>query len=291
MLESTVHSILKAFDSMSMIGFIGAGQMAQAIAAGMAKANADLNFLIATRGSASADAFAERIGAARVTAASSNQEVMQNCETVFLAMKPQQLTTALAGLANLTSTNDTSTPFASKPLIVSVVTGVSADRLTELTGCPRVIRLMPNTPCLVGAGAIAMSPAAGVAAEDVAMIREYLEAAGLVVNVPESLLDAVTGLSGSGPAYVFTFIESLIQGGVLMGLPVGTARELAIQTVLGAATMLAQTDEHPATLRDRVTSPGGTTIAALAALEERGFRDAVIAAVRASAIRSQELGN
>jgi pyrroline-5-carboxylate reductase len=150
---------------------------------------------------------------------------------------------------------------------------------------------MPNTPCLVGAGAIAMSPAAGVAAEDVAMIREYLEAAGLVVNVPESLLDAVTGLSGSGPAYVFTFIESLIQGGVLMGLPVGTARELAIQTVLGAATMLAQTDEHPATLRDRVTSPGGTTIAALAALEERGFRDAVIAAVRASAIRSQELGN
>ena len=128
----------KAFDNMSLIGFIGAGQMAQAIAAGMATANSDITFLIATRGSGSADAFAQRIGELRVTVADSNQQVMEQCETVFLAVKPQQLSTALAGLAGSASNN---------PLIVSVITGVSAEKLTQLTGCQRVIRLMPNTPC------------------------------------------------------------------------------------------------------------------------------------------------
>jgi pyrroline-5-carboxylate reductase len=271
----------KAFDNMSLIGFIGAGQMAQAIAAGMAKANSDITFLIATRGSGSADAFAQRIGESRVTVADSNQQVMEQCETVFLAVKPQQLSTALAGLAGSASNN---------PLIVSVITGVSAEKLTQLTGCQRVIRLMPNTPCLVGAGAIAMSAAPGAEPGDATKIRQYLDATGLVVEVAESLLDAVTGLSGSGPAYVFTFIESLMQGGVLTGLPVAMARQLAIQTVLGAAKMVQETGEHPATLRDRVTSPGGTTIEALKALEEGGFRDAVMSAVRASADRSRELG-
>jgi pyrroline-5-carboxylate reductase len=148
---------------------------------------------------------------------------------------------------------------------------------------------MPNTPCLVGAGAIAVSFAHGASTEARQTVLELLGATGVVEEMPERLLDAVTGLSGSGPAYVAVFIEALADGGVLMGLPRAQAQELAIQTVLGTAQLIQATKQHPAQVKDAVSSPGGTTIAGVAALEDAGFRAAAIAAVKAATVRSREL--
>ncbi len=149
---------------------------------------------------------------------------------------------------------------------------------------------MPNTPCLIGRGASAYSLGPHATADDGRLVAQLLAAVGVAFEVPEDQLDAVTGLSGSGPAFVYTMIETLSQGGVEMGLPAALAAELAIHTVAGAAEMVLATGETPAVLRDRVTSPGGTTLAGLKALDENGFAVAVLAAVRAATRRSAELG-
>jgi pyrroline-5-carboxylate reductase len=149
---------------------------------------------------------------------------------------------------------------------------------------------MPNTPALIGAGITAVASDSGAEPADLERACAVLRAIGEVVQVPEAALDAVTGLSGSGPAYVFLFIEALTEAGVREGLSSATARALALETVLGAARLAAESGEHPAVLRERVTSPGGTTIAGLAALEDGGFRAALFAAVRAATQRSRELG-
>jgi len=149
---------------------------------------------------------------------------------------------------------------------------------------------MPNTPALIGAGITAVASDSGAEPGDLALACAVLRAVGEVVQVPESALDAVTGLSGSGPAYVFLFIEALTEAGVREGLTEATARSLAVQTVHGAARLAAESGEQPAVLRERVSSPGGTTLAGLAALEAGGFRDAVLAAVRAATARSKALG-
>jgi pyrroline-5-carboxylate reductase len=154
----------------------------------------------------------------------------------------------------------------------------------------RVIRVMPNTPALVLAGASAFTTGTQATEEDADVAQKIFGSVGVAVRVKEALLDAVTGLSGSGPAYVYTIIEALADGGVLMGLPRDLALQLAAKTVAGAAEMVLQSGQHPAALRDQVTSPGGTTIAGIEALESRGLRSALLAAVRAATERSAALG-
>ena len=175
-------------------------------------------------------------------------------------------------------------------LVVSIAAGVSLKNLCQWIGHDRVVRVMPNTPSLVGAGASAFCVGSDVTAEDVQAIQSMLDSVGLSVKVDETQMDAVTGLSGSGPAYVCLMIEALADGGVLAGLPRQLAMQLATQTVLGTAKMIAETGRHPGELKDAVASPGGTTIAALNVLEQNGVRGALIDAVKASASRSRELG-
>src|SRR5205085_2493770 len=167
---------------------------------------------------------------------------------------------------------------------------VTLKQLEQGLGRRRVVRVMPNTPCLVGASASGYSPADGATSEDVALVDRLLNAVGKAFRLPEHLLDAVTGLSGSGPAFVYLVIEALSDGGVRVGLPREVATALAAQTVLGAARMILETGTHPAVLKDMVASPGGTTIAGLHALEGGGLRVALMDAVAAAAQRSAELG-
>ena len=208
-----------------------------------------------------------------------NVEALAAAEAVLLAVKPQVLAPVAAALPPRGST-----------LLLSVLAGVPLAKLQAAFPQRPIVRAMPNTPATVGAGVTAIAPSADVDAEQLARARTIFAAVGPVVEVPETLLDAVTGLSGSGPAYVALLIEALADGGVAAGLPRAIAQQLALQTVLGTAQLLQTTGWHPATLKDRVTSPGGTTIAGVAALEARGFRSAAIEAVKAAAARSQELG-
>ena len=175
--------------------------------------------------------------------------------------------------------------------MISIVAGLSLARLEEAAGAAaRIVRVMPNTPALIHQGAAAFAMGSTATAADAALVSKIFSAVGRVVQVKEALLDAVTGLSGSGPAYVYLVIEALADGGVLMGLPRDLALQLAAQTVAGAAGMVLKTGLHPATLKDQVTSPGGTTIAGLEELEGAAVRSAFLSAVRAATERSRQLG-
>ena len=261
------------------IGFIGSGRMASALLEGILRAAiapaADI--LITDKIPAAAADLARRTGAqARPT----NSEVAANAEALILCVKPGDVPAALREAGDLGG-----------KLLISIAAGVPLRRLREWApGNPRLIRVLPNTPALIGRGAAAYAAAENATPGDLAFAEQILGAVGIVVRVKEELLDAVTGLSGSGPAFVYTVIEALADGGVLMGLPRDTALKLASQTVLGAAAMVLETGLHPAQLRDQVASPGGTTIAGLEALEEAGLRAALMGAVRAATERSGELG-
>ncbi|WP_372895313.1 pyrroline-5-carboxylate reductase [Stieleria sp.] len=199
----------------------------------------------------------------------------------LLAVKPHLIPHVAAEIAGLVDQTK---------LVISIAAGVSLQTLCEHAGHERVIRVMPNTPSLVGAGASAFCVAAAATDDDCRWIEQALAGVGTVARVAEAQMDAVTGLSGSGPAYICLVIEALADGGVLAGLPRPLAMTLAAQTVLGTAKMVTETGRHPAELKDAVASPGGTTIAALKVLEERGLRAALINAVETSARRSGELG-
>jgi len=202
---------------------------------------------------------------------------------VVIAVKPQMIPTVLAELKPL---------LKRKPLVISIAAGVTLHTLSDgLGGDLPVIRVMPNTPCLVGASATGFAPNATATKEQIEVATKLFSAVGVVFPLPERLLDAVTGLSGSGPAYIYTLIEALADGGVKMGLPRDVALKLATQTTFGAAKMLIETGQHPSILKDAVTSPGGTTIAGIHALENGSFRGSVMNAVEAATKRATELGS
>ena len=259
------------------VGTIGAGNMAEAILRGLLRAGLSGDQLSASDPDAERRRVMKELG---VHATTSNADVAARAEVVVLAVKPQQLERAAETL-----------PRDGGPLYLSIVAGATTATLRRLLGAgARIVRSMPNTPALVGAGITAVAADGGAEPADVERASAILRAVGEVVQVSEASLDAVTGLSGSGPAYAYLFIEALTEAGVREGLAVGVARALALETVHGAARLARETGEHPALLRERVTSPGGTTAAGLAALEAGGFRAAIYDAVGAATHRSKELG-
>jgi pyrroline-5-carboxylate reductase len=206
------------------------------------------------------------------------------CEVLLLAIKPQVFDTLIT---QLEISGDASARYG---IVLSILAGVPLNKLES--GFPRcpVVRVMPNTPATVGAGMSAIASGKFILPSHLELAKRIFQAVGEVVEVPEYQMDAVTGLSGSGPGYIAILIEALTDGGVYAGLPRAIASQLALQTVLGTATLLAETGLHPAQLKDQVTSPGGTTISGIAQLERSGFRSALIEAVKAASSRSQELG-
>jgi pyrroline-5-carboxylate reductase len=216
----------------------------------------------------------------QVNVTADNQTVVAFADVLLLAIKPQVFDLVVAPLEL----------GRSEQLVVSILAGVPLHRLEAAFPGQPIVRAMPNTPAIVGAGMTAIASGSHTQPQHLHLARQLFEAVGEVVEVAEPLIDAVTGLSGSGPGYVAVMIEALIDGGVAVGLPRAIATQLAIQTVLGTAELLQTTGIHPAELKDRVTSPGGTTIAGIAHLERVGFRSALIGAVRAAYERSQELG-
>jgi pyrroline-5-carboxylate reductase len=214
-----------------------------------------------------------------------NRVAASATDVVLLAIKPQVFGVVTAGLAGATGSAD-----GSLPLVVSILAGIPLNKLESAFPQHPVVRAMPNTPATVGAGVTAIAPGTHAQPHHLEQARRIFEAVGEVVQVPETLMDAVTGLSGSGPGYIALVVEALSDGGVAAGLPRAIAQKLALQTVRGTAQLLQETGIHPAELKDRVTSPGGTTIAGIAQLEQAGLRSALIQAVRAACLRSQELG-
>jgi len=260
------------------LGFIGAGAMGGAIIQGLL-----VNGLVAGKNLVYYDPDRTRqtqMDQLGVQAAPVPAAVMQ-AQVVLLAVKPQVMDQVLGGIRG-----------AARPghLIISIAAGLTLKALETALPQSRVIRVMPNTPTLVGAGMAALAPGSRATLEDLALALEIFEALGRAVVVEERLMDAVTGLSGSGPAYVAVFLEALTDGGVKMGLPRPLALLLASQTVIGAARLCLEKEIPPGMLKDLVTSPGGTTIAGLHVLEEGGFRGLVMSAVEAAARRARELG-
>jgi pyrroline-5-carboxylate reductase len=263
------------------IGFLGAGKMATALAKGFLNAG-----LVKAAQLSAADPFdaarkhfSDETGA-KTSAA--NLEVAESASVLILATKPDQVAAALAEI---------SSAFKEDHLVISIAAGVTLAKLeAALPAGARVIRVMPNTPALVGAGASGFALGKNATAADGELAKKLLSAVGVAMQVKESLLDAVTGLSGSGPAYVYQFIEALSDGGVAAGLPRDVATKLAAQTVLGGAKMVLETGVHPGALKDQVTSPGGTTIEGVHELEKGKLRATVINAVRAATEKSKKLG-
>ena len=263
-----------------VIGFLGSGQMARALAGGFVHAGliSGENIIAFDPSETAIGAFCDQVSGAR--SAASNPAVMDAADVAILAVKPhliQRVGQEVEGKLD------------SDTLLVSIAAGVTLGSLMETFNTQRIIRVMPNTPSLVGCGAAGYSLGPGATLEDSELVDRLLGSVGIAYQVEERLLDAVTGLSGSGPAFAYTIIEALSDGGVRMGLPRDTATALAAQTVLGAAKMVQDCGEHPAVLRDRVTSPGGTTIAGIQVLEDRGLRAALIESVASATRRSIEL--
>ncbi len=263
------------------VGFVGAGNMGEALIKGLLAAN-----LVPAEAIHATDVRLERLKELNrqygIQISSDNAELIRRADIVILAVKPQIMDAVLTEIAPAVTR---------RKLLISIAAGVSTAKIRAvLHKDARLIRVMPNTPALVLEGVTAVAKAEGLEADDLETAGEIFSAVGRVVVLGEELMDAVTGLSGSGPAYIAVVIESLADGGVRMGLDRITAMTLATQTVLGAATLLRETGLHPGAVKDMVCSPGGTSIAGIAALEEGGIRTTFIKAVERATQRSRELG-
>ncbi|XP_021744583.1 pyrroline-5-carboxylate reductase-like [Chenopodium quinoa] len=260
------------------LGFIGAGKMAESIARGVVNSGVlpPSRIFTAHLGAQRREAF-QSFG---VSVVDHNHQVVEECDVVIFSVKPQIVKDVVLQLRP---------KLTEKQLLVSVVAGTKLKDLQEWAGQSRFIRVMPNTPAAVGMAASVISLGGTATEEDGELIEKLFGAIGKAWRANEKLFDAITGLSGSGPAYIFLAIEALADGGVAAGLPRELAKGLAAQTVLGAASMAVNSGKHPAQLKDDVASPGGTTIAGIHELEKGGFRGTLINAVVAAAKRGHEL--
>jgi pyrroline-5-carboxylate reductase len=263
------------------IAFLGAGNMAEALVKGMLRAGVAMpgEILLTDRRKERLSELETRYG---VRTSTDNRDAAAQASIIVLSVKPQVMNKLLAEIAP---------SLDGKKLVISIAAGVPLAAVERRVGHGvRIIRTMPNTPALVGAGATAISAGEHATQEDMDQAKLLFDAVGKTVVVDETLLDAVTGLSGSGPAYVFLMIEALADAGVKMGLDRRNSQDLAAQTVLGSAQLLLETGEHPGKLKDQVTSPGGTAIAGLHTLEAGGLRTTLMNAVEAATQRAHELG-
>ena len=263
------------------IGFLGAGKMATALARGFVRARlvTPKQVMASDPSRAARAVFAKAVGARTTT---SNAEVTKFAAVLVLAVKPNQVGGVLADIRD---------QFSGRHCLISIAAGVPLAKLEAGLGASaRVIRVMPNTPALVGASATAFALGKSARPKDGALAQRLFSAVGLAFQVKEPLLDAVTGLSGSGPAYAYLFIEGLSDGGVAAGLPREVATRLAAQTLMGSGKMVLETGLHPGVLKDMVTSPGGTTIEGVHELEKGRMRGTLISAVRAATEKSRKLG-
>lgn len=258
--------------------FVGAGAMAEAIVAGLVRSGRPAQDVIvcdlsAERRRVLSDGYGVR--------AQDLDAAIPQADTVVLAVKPKDIPAVQEGIRGFLRPD---------ALVVSIAAGITTAALEAgLPDGTPVVRVMPNTPALVGEGMSVLSAGSHCTETQLEAATGLMRSCGAALAVPEAYQDAVTAVSGSGPAYVFAIIDAMIEGGVLLGLPRDTARELVVQTVSGAATLVKETGEHPALLRERVSSPGGTTVAALREMDDRGVRAAFLAAMEAAARRSAEL--
>ncbi len=266
---------------MMKLGFIGIGNMGSVMAICAKKSSPGAQILVSSRSREKAETFAKSNG----FIAADNHRIAEECSMIFLGVKPHQMKSLLEVLSPILASRTDSY------ILVSMAAGLSTEQLESFVGIPcPIIRIMPNTPSMVGKGCIPYALGKYAAEEDAADLEAVLQSADLVFPLSDALMDAATSVSGCGPAFAYIFMESLADGGVACGLPRDVAMAMAAQTVAGAAEMILQTGEHPASLKDKVCSPGGSTIAGVCALEEYGLRNAAQKAVFAAFHKNQQLG-
>lgn len=262
------------------IGFIGLGNMGSSLAKSVIDAKTTDQILLANRSQAKVEAFVANYGGQ----VSSNKEIFAVADVLFLGVKPAQLFELFSQYQSILEKRDSL-------LLISMAAGLTLEKLASLLPSQhRLIRIMPNTPVAIGQGVISYALSSNCRAEDSNLFCQLLANAGQLVEISEPLIDAATGLAGCGPAFVYLFIEALADAGVQTGLPRDTALKMAAQTVVGAGQMVLETQKHPGVLKDQVCSPGGSTIAGVASLEEHSFRGTVMNAVHQAYKRTQELG-
>lgn len=267
------------------IGFIGTGQMAIALASGIIKKETvtSKNVYGYDVCAEASQRFASETGA---TILKSTKDLVIAADVIFLSVKPQQMGDVLQELGQIHARDH------NNPLWITIAAGIPIKTYLKVLGTSaRLVRVMPNTPCLVGEGVSGFCISEGATKSDVDLAQSLLSTVGIAIQFPERQLDAVTGLSGSGPAYIYMMIEAMADGGVKMGLSRTLSLKLAIQTIYGSAKVALQTGEHPGILKDKVCSPRGTTISAVHFLEQNGFRSTLIGAVEAATLRSKELAS